>query len=243
MHITWSHVKQSAISLAGVAITVAVIAPVGQFFISIADEQGFYKNATGRLSAVIAWFSTLTAHSWFHWLAGGLIGFAAGAWLDALMKGRSPSANEDKDKEAQPGPTTYIGRAAAELETGATVVRHPSERTSFIRETVRVSDLVNEGAPIVSGVTFNRCHIVGPGLIKPQSHNIFEFCSCPSRNILVPLLEGSPIIGAILLSRNAFHQCYFDGVTIVGTPQDIANIQAGFDPLPLAAWKTRVGFT
>ena len=123
------------------------------------------------------------------------------------------------------------------------VIQNPSERTSFHREMVRISDVVSEGDPLISGVTFNRCHILGPGFIKPQNQNTFEFCSCPSRDILIAVPPGSPIAGAIILSRNVFRQCYFDAVNVVGTPQDISDVRDGFDPITLSEWKAKVSFS
>jgi hypothetical protein len=49
---------------------------------------------------VIAWFTACAGNSWFHWIGGGIIGFAVGAWLDTLLKRQSAKlANNEIDRE------------------------------------------------------------------------------------------------------------------------------------------------
>jgi len=73
--------------VAPVLVAFVAIPVAGQFFISLADEWGLYKNPSAKVAAMTAWLSTVTANAWFHWVGGAVIGFAAGVWLDAFLKG------------------------------------------------------------------------------------------------------------------------------------------------------------
>jgi hypothetical protein len=92
MQINRFHVRKVALYLAGIAIAVALVAPAGQFFISLADERGWYKNPNAKVATVIAWINTTAASPWFHWIAGSIVGFAIGVWLDALLKRRDEAS-------------------------------------------------------------------------------------------------------------------------------------------------------
>lgn len=81
-------IKKIVLGFAAFVGTAVAVPLVGQFFISLAEEWGLYKQPSARLAVVIAWLADLTSQSWFHWIGGILIGFAAGVWLDALMKRR-----------------------------------------------------------------------------------------------------------------------------------------------------------
>lgn len=66
--------------------TVTVIGAVGgNFFISLADERGWYKSPSARVDALIAWLPSIVGSSWFPWVSGGVVGFTIGAWLDTLF--------------------------------------------------------------------------------------------------------------------------------------------------------------
>ncbi len=95
----------------------------------------------------------------------------------------------------------------------------------------------------LSGKIFERCLIRGPVFVKLQGHNTLAFCSSanPTQTILT-LQEGSPIIGACIADHTTFRQCFFDTVTLVGTPEDTRNYRRGVDPLSLEQWKKRVRF-
>lgn len=71
--------------------TIAVVAPAGQFFISLAEERGWYQNPSAKLRAVIAFFAAIASSPLFHWVGGAIIGFAGGVSLDIILKRR----NED----------------------------------------------------------------------------------------------------------------------------------------------------
>jgi hypothetical protein len=43
-----------------------LVPPAGQFFISLAEEQGWYQNPGAKLRAVIAFFAAITNSSLFH---------------------------------------------------------------------------------------------------------------------------------------------------------------------------------
>lgn len=75
-------VRKGAIWLAGVV----VLPPVGQFFLSLADERGIYQHPGARVAAMTGVLAIVVSSPWFHWIGGGIVGFAAGAWLDGTLK-------------------------------------------------------------------------------------------------------------------------------------------------------------
>jgi hypothetical protein len=86
MGISWSHIRVVAGWMAISVVSATVFGPIGQFFISLADERGWYQHPGAKMSAVIAWLSTLTGNAWFHWIGGGIVGFAIGAWVDGWVR-------------------------------------------------------------------------------------------------------------------------------------------------------------
>lgn len=116
------------------------------------------------------------------------------------------------------------------------------DRDQYENEVVFIKDIIVPGTKLLSGKTFKRCYIKGPAFLKLQSHNSVEFCSVEdeSRFHLLTVPEGSPIVGAILLSRDIFKECLFDrNVTFVGTPADTANTSTGLDHQTAATWAAR----
>ena len=69
------------------ALLVAIILPlVSEFFIRVADEQGFFTNPTGKIRSAMNWLSGFMGNFYF-WLALPLIvGLTGGVWLDYLLK-------------------------------------------------------------------------------------------------------------------------------------------------------------
>jgi len=106
MSIRWKHVRVVAVWLAGAVATVAVVPLLGQFFVSLADEQGWYAHPSARVHAVLSALTAITASPWFHWLGGATIGFAGGVWLDAIARKR----DIQPDLEVTFDPTNPGGR-------------------------------------------------------------------------------------------------------------------------------------
>lgn len=86
MRIRRSHIRAVVGVLATFVVAVVVTAPVGQFFISLADERGWYQHPSASASAMMALMKSLASAPWFHWFGGGIIGFVLGAWFDSLAK-------------------------------------------------------------------------------------------------------------------------------------------------------------
>ena len=53
------------------------------------QAKGWLDNPTAKTAAVTGFLGALVASPWFHWISGIVIGFAAGAWLDAYLIRRS----------------------------------------------------------------------------------------------------------------------------------------------------------
>jgi len=89
MRIRRSYVRRTTLFLVATVFTIAVVAPAGQFFISLAEEGGWYQNPSAKLRAVIAFFAAIASSPLFHWIGGAIIGLAGGVWLDAILKRRN----------------------------------------------------------------------------------------------------------------------------------------------------------
>jgi hypothetical protein len=74
--------------IAAFLVAIVIVPPFGQFFISWAEERGWYQNPGAKMSAVIAFFAEIASSPLFHWVGGAIIGFAGGVWLDVLLKRR-----------------------------------------------------------------------------------------------------------------------------------------------------------
>jgi hypothetical protein len=99
MQICWRHIKDMTIWLASIVVAVAFVAPLGQFFISLWDERGSYQHPNATLDAIIRSLSAVAANAMFHWVGGGIVGFAAGAWLGAVSSRlRGERSEEDAQK-------------------------------------------------------------------------------------------------------------------------------------------------
>ena len=116
-------------------------------------------------------------------------------------------------------------------------------RDVFERETLRILDLVGDGPPTIIGKNFSKCIIRGPGFLKMGDHNTFTFCAVSDVQEFLTLPEGSPIVGAVFLSGVIFSECYFDGITFVGTSDDTKRLSTAIASMPLADWKSRVGWS
>ena len=92
MRIRWRHIKRTAGWLAGLVVAVVIVPPLGQFFVVLADKRGWYSDPLVTVRAVIAGIAFVAGNPWFHWIGGGVIGFAIGAWLDALFRSREESS-------------------------------------------------------------------------------------------------------------------------------------------------------
>jgi hypothetical protein len=67
----------------------AVLYPVvGEFFISLAREYGWYDNPGARLGTAMSAVSVITGHALFAWLGGIIVGFTAGLWADYFFRSR-----------------------------------------------------------------------------------------------------------------------------------------------------------
>jgi hypothetical protein len=82
MRIRGKHIRAIMAGLCAV-----IFVPVaGQFFVSLADENGWYQHPGARVAAMIAGITWIMAQTWFPWTAGGVGGLTIGVWLDAAMR-------------------------------------------------------------------------------------------------------------------------------------------------------------
>jgi hypothetical protein len=101
MRITRRWPRDIALALVGVVLLPIAVNMVGQFFISWAEEKGWYARPAEKMDVMMGWVSALVASSWFHWIGGIIIGFAVGVWIDATLKRREEAT---ETLVARPGP-------------------------------------------------------------------------------------------------------------------------------------------
>jgi hypothetical protein len=188
----------------------------GQTINSILGWLGFPSLGVGAVGWAVTFFGS-AAEGWS----------VTGVWLASLAAGLMFAS-------------TYAAIAITLVHRKA-VARAPAvNRTTFSREAVTVSDLIqNSDQPLISGMTFERCLIRGPAYLKFQAFNVVEFCSVPGepRRSFQTLPEGAPIPGTILLSRNIFKFCQFENVAFVGTEADSKQMMGGFHQMATKEWK------
>ena len=80
---------------------------IAQFFVQAAQDKGYYEGAGQRLDAAMTAFSGFVFQTWFLCLASASAGLAAGLWLDAFLKRRSPLTAS---------PHLYLGRVQVRLK-------------------------------------------------------------------------------------------------------------------------------
>lgn len=80
---------RGAIRRAALWLSLIVIVPVAsEFFIELAREQGLYEQPTAKAAAVLGVLQAITGHPVFPWIAGGILGFTIGVWLDTFLRRR-----------------------------------------------------------------------------------------------------------------------------------------------------------
>ncbi len=81
-------VRLIRVTIAGGLILAIAAGVIGEFFIELARECGWYDNPSERLDATVSAFSSFVTHPWFIALAAGFFGLAVGAWLDLFLRRR-----------------------------------------------------------------------------------------------------------------------------------------------------------
>lgn len=125
----------------------------------------------------------------------------------------------------------------------APVQKISSEKDVFEREVVSIPMLIADGPPTIAGKSFRKCVIRGPGYLKLQDRVTMLFCDVQTERAIVNVPEGGAAIGAIFLINDKFEQCYFDGITFIGTPEDTKSLSNALSIQTLADWKTTVGWS
>jgi hypothetical protein len=178
----------------------------------LAEQVGFDTLLADRWRPTMAFLSSLAANPLYIFAAGATVGLAIGLWLGALLKRRET--------------TKSMG-----------LLRKTRE---FSNETICLADIVDPGAPVLSGRKFTRCRIVGPGYLKLQDHVTMLLCSVPSPKVFLTVPEGGAAMGALFLANMMFEHCYFEHITFLGTPDDMKILMPALDVVSVDEWKERI---
>jgi hypothetical protein len=108
MGIGWGHVRRTGGYLTGLVVACAIVAPIGNFFIVWANQNGWYEDPNRTVRAVIqfltwglGYLTIITSSGWFHWIGGIIIGFTVGVYLDAIMRPKEEVAGNPIYREAR----------------------------------------------------------------------------------------------------------------------------------------------
>jgi hypothetical protein len=74
------------VTIAGGLILAIAAGVIGEFFIELARQRGWYDNASERLDAAASAFSSFVTQPWFLIITAVLGGLALGVWLDVLLR-------------------------------------------------------------------------------------------------------------------------------------------------------------
>lgn len=104
---------RSIVRAASTVSAAGIISPVvGEWFVKLAEERGLYEEPSSHVERAMTWLASWTQMPGFGWVAGLLVGFAAGVWVDALLRRRERRA----EASAQSGTPAlanygiYVGR-------------------------------------------------------------------------------------------------------------------------------------
>lgn len=97
----------SAVGAAGILAPVA-----GEWFVKLAEERGLYEEPSSHLERAMSWLASWTAVPGFAWVAGSVLGFAVGLWVDALLRRRDGNrvASAQIGSPASMEDGIYVGR-------------------------------------------------------------------------------------------------------------------------------------
>ena len=96
-----------------------------------------------------------------------------------------------------------------------------SQRVRTNPRHIRIVDCITDPPKFITGQTYEHVHFTGPACIKFGDNNSLWFCSVSDRQAILPMAEGAPILGVIFVVGCTFRHCYFDGITIMGTMDEI----------------------
>lgn len=109
----WQRIRWAA----AVVSTIVLVPVVGEFFVRLAEEFGWYEHPTATVKLLTRALSDVVGHDLFCWIAGGVLGFTGGVWLDAVVRRRQPATLHAKeiDREALAAEAEGVSKAVATL--------------------------------------------------------------------------------------------------------------------------------
>ena len=106
-----------------VVLVPIIVSVVGEFFIELAREKGFYSDPSNRLDAAMTAFTTFVTQTWLLVAAGFFGGLVTGLWLDLILRGKQyRKAGVPVSKEALENARALI---AARSSQDATALQRP----------------------------------------------------------------------------------------------------------------------
>lgn len=79
-------VLRAALVLVALIVAPIIVDVVAPFFVAWARSSGLYEHPSERIANMMRLVGTLIANPWFHWIGGGILGFAAGLWVDSALR-------------------------------------------------------------------------------------------------------------------------------------------------------------
>lgn len=197
--------------LALAVLTAVILVPViGEFFVDLARERGFYEHPSESVEAIMNMVASIGANPTYRLIVIGIGSFAIGFWVDYLL-GR-----------------WWLPKSA------------DIERTTFVSETVYLPDFLSKDLLLsgktferclIRGPAFIK--------FQSHCTVLFCSIPHPVARTFVAMSEGSAIFGAVLVTHTTFRQCFFDKVTFIGTLEDAQTISPGLAQSSVEAWMAK----
>jgi hypothetical protein len=107
----------------------------------------------------------------------------------------------------------------------------PTSDGEFVNAVVRIADLTVIN-PILDGLTFSNCRILGPAVLLPMENVNVHSCQWDTpdpRALIWPLPEeGTQIVGAVGVRNCTFSRCSFAAIGMAGKSEFVKRFLASF---------------
>lgn len=109
--------------------------------------------------------------------------------------------------------------------------RPDPQQIRFVREKLRLSDLVNERQQVITGKTFRDCVIEGPAVIFLRRDVTLDTCSFNAdvEELFIPVQVGRKYFGLIGIDNTTFIGCEFRGIGVIAASDQIEQFKRGFN--------------
>lgn len=209
-------------------LSAAIFGVFGQWFIQVATDKGWYRNAGTNwdrgVSAVLAVLSSA-----YIWVAvAGTGGLAAGLWFNVRSKRPDGIGRESLDQLRLRYPHPYLTDRLKSLR------RETDYTKKFYKGViVDIGKLPDDSSNTKTDLTFEECLLVGPAVVAWGTKGLASECNFLNEHNEEELfLEISPergihlFAGGYLFERCTFVHCTFYKVVFIGLRENLQRLRS-----------------